>query len=358
MDYGEDGFYAELAQDAVAGWRAWNDLSGELLFDEVGVGFLCSTPLTDGGYELDSFLQMQQLGVPVERLGESGIKERFPALNRDLLVDGYFNPTAGVARASAVMEWLADQTDRCGCRLDLGERVHGIAPVSQGRVAVHLDCGRRLSADRVVIATGAWTARLLPELATRLRTTGQLVTYFRVASGAMDPPPSMWAVDLATSGWFGFPPVPCQRAGAARGDLVVKIANHGAGLGGHPGMDWTETALAPELAKVARFVERFVPRLRLTDIDATHVCYYTDMLDGDFLIDAVPGRPGVFVATGGSGHAFKFAPRLGELVVRAMEGNAERRFGWRSPDRALATGAGRSRGEAARAGRTEAFRNP
>jgi hypothetical protein len=43
-------------------------------------------------------------------------------------------------------------------------------------------------------------------------------------------------------------------------------------------------------------------------------CIYADTFDGHWLIDHHPVRKGIFVATGGSGHAFKFAPILGQLV--------------------------------------------
>jgi sarcosine oxidase/L-pipecolate oxidase len=64
------------------------------------------------------------------------------------------------------------------------------------------------------------------------------------------------------------------------------------------------------------------------------LCLYTDVFDGDFVIDRLPGDERVVLATGGSGHAFKFAPLLGELVADRVEGkdNARlARFAWRSP---------------------------
>lgn len=53
------------------------------------------------------------------------------------------------------------------------------------------------------------------------------------------------------------------------------------------------------------------------------MCWYTDSIDTNFLIDYVPGRPGVFVCSGGSGHGFKFLPILGREVVKILEGDSE-----------------------------------
>lgn len=44
------------------------------------------------------------------------------------------------------------------------------------------------------------------------------------------------------------------------------------------------------------------------------MCWYTDSMDNNFLIDYVPGyQDSLFVASGGSGHGFKFLPVLGEV---------------------------------------------
>ena len=52
------------------------------------------------------------------------------------------------------------------------------------------------------------------------------------------------------------------------------------------------------------------------------------------MIDRSPADPRVVLATGGSGHAFKFAPVLGALVANAVEGVDDprlARFRWRTP---------------------------
>ncbi|HAA94228.1 MAG TPA: sarcosine oxidase, partial [Dehalococcoidia bacterium] len=62
-------------------------------------------------------------------------------------------------------------------------------------------------------------------------------------------------------------------------------------------------------------------------------CLYSDTWDGDFWIDRDPEREGLMVATGGSGHAFKFTPVLGGLVADALEGIENpysKRFAWRA----------------------------
>ena len=74
-----------------------------------------------------------------------------------------------------------------------------------------------------------------------------------------------------------------------------------------------------------------VPSLAEADLAHAKHCFYTESFDGRFLIDYHPnyeGRQpsplltlsGLFVATGGSGHGFKFLPLLGELILGRIEG--------------------------------------
>ena len=66
---------------------------------------------------------------------------------------------------------------------------------------------------------------------------------------------------------------------------------------------------------------------------ATRLCLYCDTWDGDFWIDRHPQRPGLVVATGGSGHGFKFTPALGPIIADVVEGKPNRfaaRFAWRA----------------------------
>lgn len=63
-----------------------------------------------------------------------------------------------------------------------------------------------------------------------------------------------------------------------------------------------------------------------------HVCETHSLLempltmlrpDGEFLIDYHPQHENLFVATGGSGHGFKFFPIIGEKIVDAIERRLE-----------------------------------
>jgi sarcosine oxidase/L-pipecolate oxidase len=76
------------------------------------------------------------------------------------------------------------------------------------------------------------------------------------------------------------------------------------------------------LRLIQTFLEDYLPELGAEGIDIAlnRVCWYTDTFDNRFVIDRVPETEGLIVATGGSGHAFKYLPIIGEWIVDIIEG--------------------------------------
>ena len=67
------------------------------------------------------------------------------------------------------------------------------------------------------------------------------------------------------------------------------------------------------------FVEQHMPELLSCETKA-RLCWYTDSFDNHLVIDFVPDMDGLMVATGGSGHGFKFLPNPGSHLVNRLEG--------------------------------------
>ena len=98
-------------------------------------------------------------------------------------------------------------------------------------------------------------------------------------------------------------------------------------------MNAERTILSEDQDSCRAFLGHSLPSLASLPLHGSKMCLYCDTWDGDFWIASDPERIGLVVATGGSGHAFKFAPVLGGLVADALEGiqNAySDRFSWRS----------------------------
>ncbi|MGZ8392884.1 MAG: FAD-dependent oxidoreductase, partial [Gemmatimonadales bacterium] len=88
------------------------------------------------------------------------------------------------------------------------------------------------------------------------------------------------------------------------------------------------------LGRVQEFLGKYIPSA-LGPIIYTKTCLYTLTPDRDFVLDAVPGHPGVVVAIGG-GHGFKFASLIGRTLAElAIDGATERNIQPFRIDRAL-----------------------
>lgn len=329
MDYGRDGFYSDLAAEALAGWRAWNREWERRPFHETGILLISRRLIGAGGFEFESFEAMVRRRVPVERLNAEGIARRFPAWAGAGYADGYFNPAAGWAESGAVVSCLAAQARAAGVLLREGAGCKRLAERGSAVCGVVLDDGERLAAGLVVVCAGAWTPRVVAHLAPVMWAVGQPVVHFRPA----DPRPfegerfPVWCADISTTGWYGFP---LNEAG------LLKLGHHGPGREMAPGEPLEPTAA--ELARATAFLERTFPALAGLAPASGRICLYCDTFDGNFLIDHDPDRPGLVVAAGGSGHGFKFAPVLGAIVADVVEHKPNRwapRFAWRgSGDRA------------------------
>lgn len=329
MDYGSDGLYSTLGAEAIEGWRRWNARWGRDLFHEDGILLMTSVPMAAGEFEQDSYSLLTGRGFPLERLAPGDLARRFPHWNSEYYIDGYFNPTAGWAEAGEITASLAQDAADAGVTmvsgfpaarlLREGNRVTGAVAAATSPASEQTE----LRADWVVVAAGVWTTVLLPELADRMWPVGQPVFYFKPENPHEYRPPSFppWAADTPRSGWYGFP---------ANHEGVVKMANHGPGRRVHP--DAERVILAEEEALCRAFLAQSLPSLASLPLHESKMCLYCDTWDGDFWIGRDPNQQGLVVATGGSGHAFKFGPVLGGLVADALEGIENpysQRFAWR-----------------------------
>lgn len=216
---------------------------------------------------------------------------------------------------------------------------------------VQLSTNGPLRADLTILATGAYTPLLLPlSLSSRVIATGQAVAYLQLSAAETARLADIPVLLNESTGMFLIPPT-------AAG--VLKIARHGfgwrnpvraraadcerprsSGEGGGdqeysardvtisiPADDYT--ALPREATHALRAaLADMVPWLADRPFSGTRLCWYADTPTGDFLIDFHPsfGRS-LVLATGGSGHGFKFLPVLGHKVVERVEGRLGGRGG-------------------------------
>src|SRR6184192_2500209 len=351
--YGADEDYTALAERSIKLWRKWNQEFGVDLYHEVGVMFVRRREMKPGDFEHESFKTLERGGHKIERMNSARLWKRFPAWNPELYRDGVLEIEAGYAESGRAVAMLIERAKSIGVELREGTRlvrldeddnqVKGVVVEDSvvPREANGFPYSYKIPGDFVVMAVGAWTPYLLPFTRKFFRATGQPVFHLKPSKPELFAPERfpVFGADITTTGYYGFP---------INRDGIVKIANHGTGREMSP--DSPERVVTSDDEKnLRKFMASTFPSLTEAPIVDTRVCMYCDTHDGHFWIARDPEREGLVVAAGDSGHGFKFAPVLGEIIADALEGKDNPlldKFRWR-PEMCAGTGTdvARSKGE-------------
>lgn len=326
MEYGQDRQYMQMVDKAIDGFVAWNEELGETLYHNTGVLMLTQEPMEQVAYNWESYKLLLAEGHAPERLDSAAIAQRFPAWNAARYVDGFYSPRGGYAESGRVVSALHALAQREGVSLHEGQTADELLGTLGRVTGVRTREGATFHADHVLLAAGAWTPVLLPELQPVMKATGHPVFHLKPKNPALFTPPhfAVFTADVSRTGWYGFPFHP--REG------VVKVANHGTGVVLHPEQD-ARVVYESDIAHLRRFLAETFPPLADAELVYTRRCLYCDTLDEHFWIDRHPAREGLSVSAGGSGHGFKFAPVLGALTADVIEGKANpwaAKFRWRA----------------------------
>ncbi|MBK7538066.1 MAG: N-methyl-L-tryptophan oxidase [Myxococcales bacterium] len=308
--YFESPRYGPLLERA---YQLWDELSEEVgasLLHRSGLA-LCTTAdaAQDAGAGTSfarALATARQLAVPVQELSAAQVRARWPALALPDDMVCMFEPGAGFLEVDRCVRSHAEVATRHGATLRFGERVLSWSADAHG-VAVTTEHGRFLAA-RLVVTAGPWAAAALSELALPLRV--HLVHQLWFSAGdAMAAERGMPAYAFDVDGHFvyGFP-----RWGA----WGAKICEHAPGPEVSPDADGAKDAGAQVQVPqaVAAAISAYLPEVSPRLVHAKR-CLYTMTPDEDFVVDLHPRHPHVCLAAGFSGHGFKFATVIGEVLA-------------------------------------------
>ncbi|KAL6237967.1 hypothetical protein BDW75DRAFT_52536 [Aspergillus navahoensis] len=354
-----DPIYAQMALEAYKGWTStYADFyheSGFILLSETASNQYIEKSkqnIVDKGGHVDEFSNITQM------------RALYPNIEVDLpSAKGYRNPRGGWADAAGSIGRLASDCSVAGVSFITGRRgtVHSLRRSSNCVVGVNLADGTHLLASQVILATGAWTNRLI-DLSHTASSSGQPVGFVQLTPAEAAKFAKIPVMVNMTTGVFSFPPTP--------GTNILKLARHGYGYATEvrsaatgriisgPKRDSSNAATGylPDDADAALRdgLRRFFPSLGDRPWSNRRLCWYTDTPNGDFIIDRHPTLDGLFVATGGAGHAFKFLPVLGKYIADCFENRApsELRQKWRlkAPEKESSPGSVVMSGDGSRGG--------
>jgi glycine/D-amino acid oxidase-like deaminating enzyme len=305
--YGDAGIYSEWAWQSLRDWQALSDRAALPLLHRLGVLWLHESgdPLVEA-----SRRTLSAQGIPFEMVTAAELERRYPAMRVGSDEAGFLEPAGGGLMARRAVQQLAGELGEAGVTFLSGTvRPLRNAQAERGALrAVRTVDGRRIEAERFVMACGPWLDRVCPDaMSGRLFVTRQEVHYF-----AADPADTgrlpVWA-DLP---FYGLPDL------EGRGFKVADDA-HGPAL--DPDTADRRASEAGEM-RAREFLARRFPAIAEAPLSETRVCQYENSSDGNLLIDRHPGFDNVWLAGCGSGHAFKLGPAVGTHVADLVAGRS------------------------------------
>lgn len=300
--YFEHPAYVPLVRRAYHLWAELERETGRALFRRTG-GLTLGAE--DGVLVSGALVSAREHGVEHEVLGAGELRRRFPALAPTPDTVGVLEHRAGMLFPERCVEALRVAARQRGAQMLTEERALSW-DASSGVVSVTTDRGVH-RARRMILAAGAWLARLAPNLGVRLTVERQVIHWITPSThpervNARHLPVAIWEYAPGCM-FYVIPDV---------GD-GLKAALHHQGPTVDPDLPIAPVTQA-EQAGVLTLVGRYMnDAAGIVNESAT--CLYTNTPDGHFVLDAHPGAPNVIVASACSGHGFKFAPAIGEAVA-------------------------------------------
>jgi len=233
------------------------------------------------------------------------VMRRYPAFQLPPQHVAVAQPDGGFLEAEPSIHALLALAKAAGAEIRSGEAVRAIEPRAGGvRIVTERAA---VEAGAAIVAAGPWTRSLLPDLPAPLRVTRQVMAWFAPTEPALFAPGCfpVFLIESRHGIHYGFPPF---------GDMGIKVAKHHHRDETVDPEDYDRSVSAADEALIRAALAEFLPAANGQRL-AAKTCLYTVMPDGDFLIDRLPGSPQVIVASPCSGHGFKFAPVIGEILA-------------------------------------------
>ena len=300
--YFEHPLYVPLVQRAHALWRELEAQSGTSLMTITG-GLMIGPP--DGSVVSGALRSALEHHLPHTLLSPEEVRERFPAFRLAKGLLAVLDERAGFLDPEACDNAHLKLAKDAGAAVHFNERLIDWN-LSGDEVRVTTDSAT-YTADRLVLAAGAWNNGLVPDLELPLTIERQAVFWFDPDADAMLYDKAQFPIYAyeyrAGHICYGFPRLP-------RG--VKASVMHSGEIAPDPGK-LNRTVEESEADPLRTALRPVLPALSEAPVRETDVCLFTNTPDHDFIIDFHPFFPRVLISSPCSGHGFKFASAIGEI---------------------------------------------
>jgi sarcosine oxidase len=267
-----------------------------------------------------SLRSAQTHGLPHEMLGAADIRRRFPPLAPAEGDVGLYETRAGVLRADECVQALQQRATAGGADLRSQERVVGwTARAGDEGVVVRTE-RETFEARHLVLTPGPWATSLFDWPGVPLSVERQTLLWFAPIGGVTTFAPDRFPIYIWDLGdgrqFYGFPSMP----GPPFGVKVAFFRSGDENLVSPDAVDRTVSATEVEAMRAALWNR--IPALASGALVQTVTCLYTLTPDHHFIVGRHPAHDQVTIASPCSGHGFKFASVIGEIIADLAIGGA------------------------------------
>jgi sarcosine oxidase len=292
-----------------AAFQAWRELeadAGQSVYIRTG-----GVSLSPAGCDYVALVaaNLQSVGVVHRRMTGSEWNRKNPIFRVPATHDVVFEPDAGMLAAASALSLQLDLARAYG-----GAKVEVMPSTPVRRIDLEgtrptvLTDSLAISADRLIVTAGAWVKHLIPQLSALVVATRQQVLYFCPSDPAPFQigrlPVFIFMGNAEDEAFYGMP-----------GFLGtgVKVARH---FGPQTDPDVEDRDVAADYQEIVRgFLRDHIPSLSDAPIGLAETCLYTVAPNEQFLVDFLPSRSDVIVASPCSGHGFKFSCLIGQVLA-------------------------------------------
>lgn len=311
--YFENPDYVPLLERAYHNWEELEKQTGEKLYYQTGLlyGGPGHHPLIRGVKE-----SAEKYNIPLLPFTSPSVLANFNIQGSDTF---YLEPGAGLLLPEKSIRLFIREARQKGAAVQCGETIKHWEN-SGDQIIVYTDQGTYLT-RKLIITTGAWSQPWLNKEKPLLQVSRQLICWVEPpVPEAYTPdrfPCWMYCGESFSGTWYGFPDL---QGISTDGPPGLKFAWHYPGEPTNPDRVKREISLDEINAMIREAGGYFLPAN--SRVIAAKTCLYTNSPDEDFIIDFLPGWDNkVIIAAGFSGHGFKFAPVVGEILTElAIDG--------------------------------------
>ena len=311
LAYYEHPSYVPLLRRAYELWSEIESVTGEQLLYKTG-----SIDTAPSGHEVfEGSLESCLLhDIPHRVLNHAQINEEFPGYQLPPGHMGLLQGDGGFVLSERSIVAYANAAMSTGAEIHAREVVSGWEP-DQGGVRVFTDRGE-YTAERLVITAGAWTSGMVPILDDLAVPERQVLAWLQPIDGSLYTPDvfPVFNAYFDEGRYYGFPVYGIPGFKVGRYHHLEEVIDPDFAI---------KTVNSEDEAVLRSAVERYFPKANGTTM-TLKTCMFTNTPDEHFIVDVLPANSQVVVAAGFSGHGFKFASVIGEILADlAINGETE-----------------------------------